>query len=84
MAKKKKKSIFVLYLGDAWLSRSSLSVMGVFSSLYGAIDAVKKNAVCSDDEFEEMKRNLYAHKQAQCNDNSWLISECVMDEYGEV
>lgn len=80
----KKKTVFVLYFGDAWLSRSSLSVMGVFSSLYSAIDAVMENMECSDDEFEEVKKNLYAHKQSQWHDNAWLISECAMDEYGEV
>lgn len=80
----KKKTVFVLYFGDAWLSRSSLSVMGVFSSLYGAIDAVMENIDCSFDEFEEAKRELYAHKQTQCLENNWLISECTMNVYGEV
>lgn len=48
------QSVFVLYLGDAWLSRSSLSIMGLFSSLESAIDAVIENAECSDDEIEEI------------------------------
>lgn len=80
----KKKTVFVLYFGDAWLSRSSLSVMGVFSSLYGAIDAVVENIDCSFDELENVKRELYAHNQTQCLENNWLISECTMDMYGEV
>lgn len=78
------KSVYVLYVGDAWLSRSSLSVMGVFSTLYGAIDSVLKNEHCSADEREEIKRELYTNRQTQCMDNNWLITECVMDEYGEV
>lgn len=78
------QSVFVLYLGDAWLSRSSLSIMGVFSSLESAIDAVIENAECSDDEIEEMMESLYTHKQAQWHDERWLISECPMDVYGEI
>lgn len=79
-----KKNVYILYMGDAWLSRSSLSVMGVFSSRYEAINAVIANAQCSAEELEEIKEELYKHSQTQSNDNNWIIAECVLGQFGEV
>ncbi len=55
------KEVFVLYCGDAWLSRSSLVCMGIFSCFDKAVDAAleeirKTNGEIYEDCHNDLKR----------------------------
>lgn len=85
-------SVFAVFKGDAWLSNSSLELMGVFGTLEKAVNAiVEKGEFDSDwldeDESNDMdyvKEHLLEYKQTpQCGDTNYIIEERELNEWAD-
>lgn len=85
-------SVFVVFKGDAWLSTSSLELVGVFGTLEKAVNAiVEKGEFDSDwldeDESNDMdyvKEHLLEYKQTpQCGDTNYMIEERELNEWAD-
>lgn len=78
------KNVYILYMGDAWLSKTSLVVMGVFSSEENAIESIDVDLGYSINELDDIKERLRRMGSTQGLDNNWMIVKCTLDEFGEV
>lgn len=78
------KNVYILYMGDAWLSKTSLVVMGVFSSEENAIESIDVDLGYSINELDDIKERLRRIGSTQGLDNNWMIVKCRLDEFGEV
>lgn len=78
------KNVYILYMGDAWLSKTSLVVMGVFSSEENAIESIDSDLGYSVSELDDIKECLRRMGSTQGLDNNWMIVKCTLDEFGEV
>lgn len=78
------KNVYILYMGDAWLSKTSLVVMGVFSSEENAIESIDADLGYSINELDDIKERLRRMGSTQGLDNNWMIVKCTLDEFGEV
>lgn len=78
------KNVYILYMGDAWLSNASLVVMGVFSSEENAIESIDTDLGYSINELDDIKESLRKMGSTQGLDNNWMIVKCTLDEFGEV
>ena len=81
------KEVFVLYCGDAWLSRSSLVCMGIFSCFDKAVDAaleeIRKTDV-DDEVYEDCYHDLLNCLQTHGLEKNWHIKIVELDNFGEV
>ena len=76
-----KKSVFVLFMGDAWLSTSSHQFMGVYSSVNNAIKAmVIKSDCCDMVELQSMINELRTDLHTFGHDVNYMIEEHYIDE----
>lgn len=76
--------VYILYVGDAWLSRSSLTNMGVFSSRLNAIKAFVENVKIEDkNTITQMAESLKTQGQTQGGEENWMICEYELDVFGE-
>lgn len=81
------KEVFILYSADAWISRSSMVCMGVFSSLSKAMDAALKEIKKTDvdnEVYEDCYRDLLNYRQTHGLDENWHIEVVELDKFGEV
>lgn len=74
--------VYILYCGDDWLTKMSLTAMGIFSSVDKAIQAFKRNTRSS--HIDDMVKELRQHKQTCGYDENWMIVPCNLNEFGEV
>ena len=81
------KEVLVLYCGDAWLSRSSLVCMGIFSCFDKAVDAaleeIRKTDV-DDEVYEDCYHDLLNCLQTHGLEKNWHIKIVELDNFGEV
>jgi hypothetical protein len=74
--------VYILYVGDAWLSRSSLTNMGVFSSRLNAIKAFVENAGIEDkNTIAKMAESLKMQGQTQGGEENWMICEYELEVF---
>lgn len=80
------KEVFILYSADAWISRSSMVCMGVFSSLGKAIESVMSELSKTLDEgrLDECYKDLLNYRQTHGLDENWHIEIVELDKFGEV
>ena len=80
------KEVFILYSADAWISRSSMVCMGVFSSLGNAIESVMSELsnTLDEDELDECYKDLLNYRQTHGLDENWHIEVVELDKFGEV
>ena len=81
--------VYLLYCGDAWLSTNSLVLMGVFTSVENAVNAVahdmsKKSGGDYTMEIEEVTDELAEHLQTQGLNENWIIKECELNNFEEI
>lgn len=81
------KKVFVLYCGDAWLSRSSLVCMGVFSSfsnaMCAALEEIRKTDV-DDEVYEDCYHDLLNCLQTHGLEENWYINIVELDKFEEI
>lgn len=80
------KKVFILYSADAWISRSSMVCMGVFSSLGKAIESVMSelSKTLDEDGLDECYKDLLNYRQTHGLDENWHIEIVELDKFGEV
>lgn len=80
------KEVFILYSADAWISRSSMVCMGVFSSLGKAIEGAmgELSKTLDEDELDECYKDLLNYRQTHGLDENWHIEIVELDKFGEV
>lgn len=71
-----KKTCFILYYGDRYLSKQSLVVVSVCTSIEKAIStAIGASEVLNEKLTAEQERDLLANLQTQNREYNFLISE---------
>lgn len=71
-----KKTCFILYYGDRYLSKQSLVVVSVCTSIEKAIStAIGASEVLNEKLTAEQERDLIANLQTQNREYNFLISE---------
>lgn len=79
------KEVFILYCGDAWLSRRSMVCMGVFSCLDKAVDAALEEIKKTDSErYEECHDDLVNYLQTHGLEENWYINIVELDKFEEI
>ena len=79
------EKVFVLYCGDAWLSRSSLVCMGVFSSFSNAMCAALEEIKKTNGEvYEDCYNDLTIHLQTHGLEENWYINIVELDKFDEI
>ena len=79
------KEVFILYCGDAWLSRRSMVCMGIFSCFDKAVDAALEEIKNTDSErHEECHYELVNYLQTQGLEENWCINVVELDKFGEI
>ena len=79
------KEVFILYCGDAWLSRRSMVCMGVFSCFDKAVDAALDEIKKTNSEmYEECHDELVSYLQTQGLEENWCINVVELDKFGEI
>ena len=80
------EKVFVLYSGDAWLSRSSMVCMGIFSSLEKAINSVigELSYTLDEDELDKCYKDLVNHRQTYELNENWYIEIVELDKFEEI
>lgn len=81
------KEVFILYSADAWISRSSMVCMGVFSSFTNAMNTALEEIKKSDADsevYEDCYRDLLNYRQTHGLDENWHIEIVELDKFGEV
>lgn len=74
------KKIYLLYAGDAWLSRESRLLMGVFSDFDKAVDAAVINATYKSPTMEQELVNGWQTRGLYEN---WIIIDADLDDFAE-
>lgn len=73
---KKGNKCYILYYGDRWLSKQSLVVVSVCTSLESAISLAKKASDVLEERLtQEQERELYIYQQTENRENNFLIAE---------
>ena len=76
-----KNKVYVLFSGDEWLSNTSLTFMGVYSSADKAINAMITNSDCGDMiELQSMINEMRTDLHTFGHDVNWMIEEHYIDE----
>ena len=79
------KEVFVLYCGDAWLSRSSLACMGIFSCFDKAVDAALDEIKKTNGEvYEDCHNDLTIYLQTHGLEENWYINIVELDKFEEI
>ena len=72
--------LYLLYIGDAWLSNSSLELLAVCTTFEKAIElAVKHSKEHNSQLWESEIHELEINKQTYGLDNNYMISSAVTD-----
>ena len=79
--------VYILYSVDAWISRSSMVCMGIFSCFDKAVDAaleeIRKTDV-DDEVYEDCYHDLLNCLQTHGLEKNWHIKIVELDNFGEV
>lgn len=86
-----KKDIYLIYEGDAWLSKDSLVLMGLYEDLNQAKDAIL-NEMAESGSFDEENGNdeedvrsmLDNYRQTQGLETNYLIETAALNTWGEI
>ena len=79
------KEVFILYCGDAWLSRRSMVCMGVFSCFDKAVDAALEEIKKTNGEiYEDCYNDLTIHLQTHGLEENWYINIVELDKFDEI
>ncbi len=79
------KKVFVLYCGDAWLSRISLVCMGIFSCFDKAVDAALEEIRKTNGEvYEDCHNDLTIYLQTHGLEENWYINIVELDKFEEI
>ena len=79
------KEVFVLYCGDAWLSRSSLVCMGIFCCFDKAVDAALEEIRKTNGEiYEDCYNDLTIYLQTHGLEENWYINIVELDKFEEI
>lgn len=74
------KTVFLLQIGDRWLSTDSLSNVAICTNLEQTIYLAKQDAQNNDDELsDEEIEELLNYCQTQGRDNNYMISVIELD-----
>lgn len=74
------KTVFLLQIGDRWLSTDSLSNVAICTNLEQTIYLAKQDAQNNDDELSnEEIEELLNYCQTQGRDNNYMISVIELD-----
>lgn len=74
-------AVFLLQVGDRWLSTDSLSNVAICTNLEDTISLAKQDAQNNDDELSEVDiEQLLNYCQTQGRDNNYIISLIKLDE----
>lgn len=73
--------LYLLYIGDAWLSNSSLELLAVCTTFDKAVDLTYKDSKKNNQKLWESDINeLKQNKQTYGLDNNYMISSIIADE----
>lgn len=73
--------LYLLYIGDAWLSNSSLELLTVCTTFDKAVDLAYKDSKKNNQKLWESDINeLKQNKQTYGLDNNYMISSIIADE----
>jgi len=73
--------LHLLYIGDAWLSNSSLELLAVCTTFDKAVDLAYKDSKKNNQKLWESDINeLKQNKQTYGLDNNYMISSIIADE----
>ena len=79
--------VYILYSADAWISRSSMVCMGVFSSfsnaMCAALEEIRKTDV-DDEVYEDCYHDLINCLQTHGLEKNWHIKIVELDNFDEV
>lgn len=79
------KEVFILYCGDAWLSRRSMVCMGVFTCLDKAVEtALGEIKKTNSEMYEECHDELVNYLQTQGLEENWFINVAELDKFGAI
>ena len=79
------KEVFILYCGDAWLSRRSMVCMGIFSCFDKAVDAALEEIRKTNEEvYEDCYNDLTIHLQTHGLEENWYINIVELDKFEEI
>ena len=79
------KEVYILYCGDAWLSRRSMVCMGVFSCFDKAVDAALEEIKKTNGEiYEDCYNDLTIHLQTHGLEENWYINIVELDKFDEI
>lgn len=72
--------LYLLYIGDAWLSNSSLELLAVCTTFEKAVElAVEHSKKHNSRLWESDIRELQINKQTYGLDNNYMISSAITD-----
>ena len=79
------KEVYILYCGDAWLSRRSMVCMGIFSCFDKAVDAALEEIKKTNGEiYEDCYNDLTIHLQTHGLEENWYINIVELDKFDEI
>ena len=79
------KEVFILYCGDAWLSRRSMVCMGIFSCFDKAVDAALEEIKKTNGEiYEDCHNDLTIYLQTHGLEENWYINIVELDKFEEI
>ena len=76
-----KNAVFLLQVGDRWLSTDSFSNVAICTNLEEAIDLALQDSQINDDELSGAEiKQLWDNNQTYGRDNNYMISVIELDE----
>ena len=79
------KEVFVLYCGDAWLSRRTMVFMCVISYFDKAVDAALEEIKKTNGEvYEDCYNDLTIYLQTHGLEENWYINIVELDKFEEI
>ena len=77
--------VYILYSADAWISRSSMVCMGVFSSFSNAMCAALEEIKKTNGEvYEDCHNDLTIYLQTHGLEENWYINIVELDKFEEI
>ena len=77
--------VYILYSADAWISRSSMVCMGIFSCFDKAVDAALEEIKKTNREvYEDCHNDLTIYLQTHGLEENWYINIVELDKFDEI
>ena len=77
--------VYILYSADAWISRSSMVCMGIFSCFDKAVDAALEEIKKTNREvYEDCHNDLTIYLQTHGLEENWYINIVELDKFEEI